>query len=52
MRKLNFLIDSGIPEQDAEMAMLAANYFTVGHGSNHGLNGKVGGSEAFSEREK
>lgn len=30
MRKLNFLIASGIPERDAKMAMLAANYFTVG----------------------
>lgn len=30
MRRLNFLIASGIPEQDAKMAWLAANYFTVG----------------------
>ncbi|MER6951604.1 TetR/AcrR family transcriptional regulator C-terminal domain-containing protein [Nonomuraea sp. NPDC000554] len=29
-RKMNFLVASGVPEQDARMAMLAASRFTVG----------------------
>ncbi|WP_183154667.1 TetR/AcrR family transcriptional regulator C-terminal domain-containing protein [Streptomyces shenzhenensis] len=29
-RKMSFLIDSGVPERDAQMAMLTASRFTVG----------------------
>ncbi|MFF6993238.1 TetR/AcrR family transcriptional regulator C-terminal domain-containing protein [Streptomyces sp. NPDC010273] len=29
-RKMDFLVTSGVPEQDAQMAMLAASRFTVG----------------------
>ncbi|MFJ6621500.1 TetR/AcrR family transcriptional regulator C-terminal domain-containing protein [Kitasatospora sp. NPDC091335] len=29
-RKMSFLVDSGVPEQDARMAMLTAGRFTVG----------------------
>jgi TetR/AcrR family tetracycline transcriptional repressor len=30
LRKFAFLVDAGLPEQDAQMAMLAASRFTVG----------------------